>query len=83
MSLDPQAGDYDAVHPDGGTLEALRVMEAFAPDNPHRFTAIKYVLRAGRKPGADVRRDIDKAIFYLRRELELLDAATGLTGGEG
>lgn len=33
-------------------------------------TAVKYIGRAGKKPGESYKKDLHKAIWYLRRELE-------------
>ena len=35
--------------------------------------AVKYISRNGRKPGEDPREGLEKAIWYLRREIESLD----------
>jgi hypothetical protein len=50
-----------------GGLEAIEVIEAFNL-NFNLGNAIKYVLRAGKK-GSKVE-DLDKAIWYLIREIE-------------
>ncbi len=31
--------------------------------------ALKYICRAGRKPGADRKEDLEKALFYIRRAI--------------
>lgn len=67
-------GIFDPINPlhykDGG-MEAIDVIEAFAPGNYHRGNALKYLLRAGKKGPAQV--DLHKAIWYIRRELDQLD----------
>lgn len=51
--------------------EAIKVIEAwdlgFSLGN-----AVKYVCRAGKKPGTDQLQDLEKAAFYLNREIERL-----------
>lgn len=60
-------------HYKAGGMEAIDVIEAFAPDNYHRASALKYLLRAGRKD--DTVQDLEKAVWYIRREIDtLLDA---------
>lgn len=54
-----------------GGLEAIDVIEAFASGNPHRSHALKYLLRAGKKGPA--RQDLEKAMWWIRREIALLD----------
>lgn len=66
---------YEAVdHPAhyGGKddpFEPIKIIEAlelgFAPGN-----ALKYLLRAGRKPGVAYVEDLKKAVWYLNREIE-------------
>ena len=48
--------------------EAIDVIEAFYSDNYLRGSALKYLLRAGRK--ADAATDLRKCIFFIERELE-------------
>jgi hypothetical protein len=48
-------------------LEAIDVIEAFAPSNYLRGNALKYLLRAGRK--ADAIQDLQKAMWYIEREI--------------
>ncbi len=48
--------------------QAIDVIEAWRL-NFHLGNAIKYILRAGRKPGEHFADDVEKAIWYLRREL--------------
>jgi hypothetical protein len=39
----------------------------------HLANAVKYICRAGRKPGSPVTQDIRKAIWYLERYVKLLE----------
>jgi hypothetical protein len=57
-------------HYKAGGIEAIDVIEAFAPANFHRGNAIKYLLRAGRK--GDAVTDLRKAVWYIERELDRL-----------
>lgn len=50
-------------------LEAVDVIEAFGLDW-HLGTALKHILRAGKKPGQPADRDVEKAVWYLRRWLD-------------
>ncbi len=70
--------DYEAVdHPPhyGGKsdpFEPIKIIEAldlgFAPGS-----ALKYLLRAGRKPGSPYVEDLKKAVWYLNREIERVE----------
>jgi hypothetical protein len=46
--------------------EAIKVIEAWGLDFA-LGNAVKYICRAGKKPGADRREDLKKALWYLRR----------------
>lgn len=67
---DAPTSTYEEVrHPDHyqfpGGVEVLDLIEHL-PFN--LGSAIKYLARAGRKPGVSAQTDLDKAIFYIRRE---------------
>ena len=62
-------------------LEAIDVMEAFAPTNIHRASALKYLLRAGRKSSSPVE-DLQKAKWYIERELAALTSTVTIGGGK-
>lgn len=49
-------------------LEVIEVIEEFDLDYC-LGTAIKYILRAGKKPGAPLEEDIAKAIWFLKRKI--------------
>lgn len=72
--VDPVA---DPVHrPAHYNLGRIEVIE-FIEDqglNFARGSVIKYTARAGKKDGAPEAQDLEKAIWYLRRELELVRA---------
>ena len=50
-------------------MEAIEVIEAYNL-NFSLGSAIKYILRAGKKPGESSIEDLNKAIWYLQREIE-------------
>jgi hypothetical protein len=61
-------------------LEAINVIEAFGLD----FclgNAIKYILRAGRKPYAAEIEDLEKAVWYINRRIEKLRNNGGMEPG--
>lgn len=72
----PPRKQYDNINPDhykgGNGLESINVIEefnlSFALGN-----AVKYILRAGKKPGQPKEQDIKKSIWYLERELKNLN----------
>ena len=48
-------------------VETIDVIEAFEL-NFNLGNVIKYVLRAGKKQGEEKEKDLNKALFYLKRE---------------
>ena len=59
-------------HPDhyqAKGMEAIDVIEAYNL-NFSLGSAIKYILRAGKKPGESSVEDLNKAIWYIQREIE-------------
>lgn len=59
-------------HYKSGRLEAIEVIEDFNL-NFHLGNAVKYILRAGKK--GDKQEDLQKAIWYLERELRHVSSA--------
>lgn len=61
--------DHPAHYGGDNTYEAIKVIEAwdlgFCLGN-----VVKYISRAGRKPGADLLDDLRKARWYLEREIQ-------------
>lgn len=55
-------------HPSG--VECIHIAEGFTFNLGN---AIKYIWRAGLKPGANIEEDLQKAIWYIERERERLD----------
>ena len=66
-------GTYEKVnnpdHYQSSRLEAIEVIEAFNL-NFSLGSAIKYILRSGKKPGEAADEDLKKAIWYLQREVD-------------
>jgi len=70
--LEVNNGD-PVVHPDhyqGNGYEVLDIIDDFAL-NFNLGNVLKYVLRAGRKDSELKEEDLEKALFYLKRELEV------------
>ena len=66
------AKKYDEINPQHykrGPVEVIDVIEGFDL-NFHLGQVIKYVLRAGHKPTAQTRTDLEKAQWYLNRYIE-------------
>jgi Ni,Fe-hydrogenase maturation factor len=65
--------DYEKVeHPDhyqSENIEAIDVIEAFEL-NFSLGSAVKYILRAGKKPSETVEEDLSKAVWYILREIK-------------
>lgn len=55
-----------------GGLEAIEVVEAFFADNYLRGNVFKYIARAGKKDPNKKVEDLQKAAWYLNREIESL-----------
>lgn len=53
-------------------VETIDVIEAFEL-NFNLGNVIKYVLRAGKKQGEEKEKDLNKALFYISREIERED----------
>lgn len=59
-------------HPSG--VECIEVVEHF---NFNLGNAIKYIWRAGSKPGVDTTTDLRKAIWYIEREIKRIAFENG------
>lgn len=65
-----EAVDHPA-HYNAGSIEVIDAIEDWGfGEGFNRGNAIKYIARAGKKPGADELEDLEKAAWYLGRELE-------------
>lgn len=58
-------------HPSG--VECIAIVEHF---NFNLGNAIKYIWRAGMKPGVDTLTDLRKTAWYIQREIERLESLT-------
>ena len=66
----------DPINPDyyvKGSVQLIDVYENFVPDKPHRWAALKYLCRAGKKPGQDEAQDLRKAIWWIEREIATIE----------
>jgi Protein of unknwon function (DUF3310) len=67
---------YDAVNPEHyrklGEYSALHVADKWG-SSYCIGNALKYLQRAGNKPGEDTITDLKKAVWYLQREIHQLD----------
>lgn len=72
----------DAINPShyGGFSNGAKVIDIVERLNFNRGNAIKYIARAGRKPGADTVEDLKKAKWYLEREIARIIADGKETG---
>lgn len=62
-------------HYNAGKFEVIEVIEDWGfSRNYHRGNAIKYAARAGKKNPEKTIEDLEKARWYLQREIELLKA---------
>lgn len=71
---------YQAEDRNGTPIEAVDVIEAFAPDDPHLAHALTYMLRAGTKVEPEDEdeieayiRDLKKARWWITRAIEFYD----------
>lgn len=53
----------------GQPVQVVDIIEAFVPDDAHLAQALKYLLRAGRKPENAYLKDVGKALWWLARAL--------------
>lgn len=61
-------------HYNSGKIEVIEALEDWKL-NYHRGCVVKYVARAGKKDPTKEIEDLEKAEWYLKRELEILRAA--------
>lgn len=68
-------GNYDEINPDHykGFSNGAEVIDIVETLSYNCGAAIKYLARAGRKPGADVLTDLRKAAWYVAREIERIE----------
>ncbi len=53
----------------GRPIQVVDIMEAFFVDDAHLAQAIKYLLRAGRKPGTSYLKDVGKALWWCAKAI--------------
>lgn len=61
-------------HYNRGRIEVIEFLEDQFMNRPHEWNAVKYLARSGRKDGGKEIEDLEKAIWYIRRKIELLKA---------
>jgi hypothetical protein len=62
-------------HYNSGNIEVIEYLEDQFMNRPHEWNAVKYLSRAGRKDSAKEIEDLEKAIWYINRKIELLKSA--------
>lgn len=61
-------------HYNTGKIEVIEFLEDKFLNEPHLWTACKYLARAGKKDPAKFVEDCEKAIWMIRRRIELTKA---------
>lgn len=61
-------------HYNSGKIEVIEALEDWKL-NFHRGNAVKYIARAGKKDPSKEIEDLQKAVWYLLRDIELLKSA--------
>lgn len=61
-------------HYNSGKIEVIEALEDWKL-NFHRANAVKYIARAGKKDPSKEVEDLEKAVWYLRRDIELLKSS--------
>lgn len=64
-------------HYTAGKIEVIEAIEDWKL-NFHRANAIKYIARAGKKDPDKELEDLKKAVWYLNRNIELLEKQKGI-----
>lgn len=72
MVVDTEKVNHPPHYGGDTTYETIKVIEAWGLDF-HLGNAVKYLSRAGRKPGAEEAVDLRKALWYIERRLTLLE----------
>lgn len=63
-------------HYNSGAIEVIEAIEDWELDY-HRGNAVKYIARAGKKDPEKYAEDLEKAIWYLRRAVEVHEDQIG------
>jgi hypothetical protein len=66
-------------HYNSGKIEVIEALEDWRL-NFHRANAVKYIARAGKKNPDKEIEDLEKAIWYLSRNIKLLNAEKQIKG---
>ena len=61
-------------HYNQGRIEVIEYLEDQFMDRPHEWNAVKYLSRSGRKDPNKEIEDLEKAVWYINRKIELLKA---------
>lgn len=61
-------------HYNQGRFEVIEILEDQFAQDPHLWNAVKYLCRAGKKNPAKEVEDLEKAIWYIKRKIELVSA---------
>lgn len=76
--MNQPANKYEYVdhpaHYNPGQYETIKVIRAYNL-NFAKGNAVKYILRAGKKPHQRQIQDLQKAIWYIQNEIEALEAS--------
>ncbi len=65
----------------GRPVQVVDIIEAFVADDAHLAQALKYLLRAGRKPEAAYIKDVGKALWWLAKALMFHNGEIELPSG--
>jgi hypothetical protein len=61
-------------HYNAGRIEVIEYLEDQFMNRPHEWNAVKYLSRANKKNPDKEIEDLEKAIWYIKRKIELLKA---------
>jgi len=78
LKLSTSDPDDDKVHPQhykgAGGMEVIDVLEMFGlTNNFYISTAVKYLMRCGKKAGESLLVDLKKARWYIDRQIQVLE----------
>ena len=65
--------EYYKVEFQGRTLDPYRILSLYKIEEPEHQHALKKLLRAGNKPGNELKKEIGEVIWTLNRWLERID----------
>lgn len=73
--LEPDMVNHPSHYKAPNGLEVSDFLDAFVGDDPQRWNAGKYIMRAGKKDPAKFIEDLEKAVWYLNRRIAIAKAA--------